>query len=259
MDIEEVRRRCTNWEDESVEQWHAEDRFSPQQVIEFFQTQTSWIFDTMRYHADQCAGTEFPQSVEVAQTLLNMPPGTLLDFGGGPGTSGLFFHQLGWKIAVADISTSFQEFAKWRLDLHGVPADFYNTSRDRLPPNAFNVITAFDVLVHIPDILPTLVELNQSLQADGLLIFNIDSRPLNNPRTEYHFFEHHYPIIRHVQAAGFQRRPKIYGGFYVYQKVTRPSIVNHLIGLVDHLRYNKVTYAIGQAYRALKVRVTGRA
>jgi 2-polyprenyl-3-methyl-5-hydroxy-6-metoxy-1,4-benzoquinol methylase len=258
MDPEEVRKRCINWEDESVEQWHAKDRSTPQKIVEFFQTQTSWIFDTMRYHADQCVGTEFPQSVEIAYGLRDFPKGTLLDFGGGPGTSGLFFHDLGWKIAIADISTSFQEFAKWRLNLHDVPAEFYNTSKDRLPPDAFNVITAFDVIVHIPDIPTTLAELKQSLQAGGLLIFNIDNRPLNNPRTEYHFFEHHYPIIRHMRAAGFRRVHKIHGGFYVYQKAERSSLVNHVLGVLDHLRYSKATYSIGQLYRWIKIRLTGR-
>jgi hypothetical protein len=119
------------------------------------------------------------------------------------------------------------------------------------------VITAIDVMAHIPDILPTLSELHQSLQAEGLLIFNIDNRPRNNPRTAYHFFEQHYPIIRHMRAAGFRRRAKI-AGFYQYQKVSRPSIVNHMIGIFDHLRYSWPTYNVGQLYRWLKLRLTGR-
>lgn len=118
----------------------------------------------MWYHADQCFRTAFPQSVEVSYGLRDVPQGTLLDFGGGPGTSALFFYELGWKIAIADISTSFQECAQWCLNLHGVPADFDNTSKVRLTPNAFNVITAFDVIVHITDIPTALDEMGQSLQ-----------------------------------------------------------------------------------------------
>jgi 2-polyprenyl-3-methyl-5-hydroxy-6-metoxy-1,4-benzoquinol methylase len=257
MDPNEVRLRCINWEDESVAQWHAEDRSSPEKIIEFFQTQTSWIFDTMWYHANQALGIVFPESVEVAYWLRDEPPRALLDFGGGPGTSAMFFHRLGWKVAIADISTSFQEFAKWRLNLHGVPCAFYNTSSDRLPPNAFNMITAFDVMVHIPDILPTLSELHQSLRANGLLVFNIDSKPANDPRTAYHFYDYHGPIIRHMRAAGFRRRPRAVG-FHVYQKVTRPAIINHFIGIFDHLLYSWPNYKLRQLYVWIRERIAKR-
>jgi hypothetical protein len=96
MDADEVRLRCINWEDESVAEWYQEDRSSPEKLIKFFQTQTSWIFDTMWYHAGQATGDAFPQTVEIAYGLREQPQRRLLDFGGGPGTAALFFHELGW-------------------------------------------------------------------------------------------------------------------------------------------------------------------
>lgn len=92
---DEVRRRCVEWEEESVAQWHARDRSTPESIVEFFQTQTSWVFDTMRYHAEQCKRAAFPQTVHIAHAMRQLSPGRLLDFGAGPGTSALFFHSLG--------------------------------------------------------------------------------------------------------------------------------------------------------------------
>jgi 2-polyprenyl-3-methyl-5-hydroxy-6-metoxy-1,4-benzoquinol methylase len=240
-----------NWEDESVAQWHSEDRSSPEKIVDFFQTQTSWIFDTMWYHAEQWQRKAFPQSVEIAYELQNLPIGNHLDFGAGPGTSSLFFYALGWKVALADISTSFQEFAKWRLKQHKVPADFYNTSSDRLPLKAFDLITAFDVMAHIPDIYEALVDLNLALRPNGYLIFNIDSRTPNDPRTEYHFFDEHYLITRYLGATGFRQRGKIHD-FYVYQKISRSPICLALAIIYDQLRYNWLTCTIAKLIRKLK-------
>jgi 2-polyprenyl-3-methyl-5-hydroxy-6-metoxy-1,4-benzoquinol methylase len=249
LSSDEVRRRCEQWEEESVAQWHAEDRSSITQVVEFFQTQTSWIFDTMRYHAEQCKGLAVPQSVEVMHRLRSLPKGDYLDFGAGPGSSGLFMHALGWKVSLADISTSFLEFARWRLQKHNVTATFYNTAETQLPTAAFDLITAFDVMVHIPQIRETLYDLHRALRLGGYLIFNIDSRP-RGPTTEYHFFENHYPITRHVRGIGFQKRQRI-GDFYVYQKVFRPSLARHGMIVWDQLRYNYYTHAVGRIVRRI--------
>src|SRR5689334_14163241 len=52
----EVRRRCLNWETDSIKEWEAADRSSREGLLDFYQTQTSWIFDTMWYHAQQYYG-----------------------------------------------------------------------------------------------------------------------------------------------------------------------------------------------------------
>jgi SAM-dependent methyltransferase len=121
-------------------------------LLDFYQTQTSWIFDTMWYHANQYTGSAPAESVEIALGISHLRPGNHLDFGAGPGSSSLFFHELGWRVSLADVSTTFQNFAKWRLQKHGVPATFYDNSKEDFPAATFDLITAFDVMVHVPNI-----------------------------------------------------------------------------------------------------------
>lgn len=253
MPPDEVRQRCLHWEDDSVQEWQSRDRSTPEGLLDFYQTQTSWIFDTMWYHADQYVGTVHAESVDIALGMRHLQPGHHLDFGAGPGSSSLFFHKLGWQVSLADISTSFQDFTKWRLQKHGVPATFYDTSKDDFPPDAFDLITAFDVMVHVPNVTDTLKQLHRALKLGGYLIFNIDNRS-KTVKTEWHLYGDQYPILGKVRRAGFRRHPKI-THFHVYQKVDRSPLEARWIELYDTLRYNQYVTFVGNQVRAVKRRV----
>ena len=247
---DEVRQRCIHWEEDSVKEWQAKDRTSSEALLEFYQTQVSWIFDTMWYHANQYHGKFDPESVKVAAGLQRLMPGHHLDFGAGPGTSSLFFHELGWQVSLADISTTFQDFARWRFAKHNVPATFYETSIAKLPTATYDLITAFDVMVHVPNVGETLADLRRTLKPGGYLVFNIDSRP-RTETTEWHLYDEHYPILRLVRAAGFGRHPKI-DYFYVFQKVERGSPQATLVKTYDQLRYNPFTTKVAHQLRKLR-------
>ena len=249
---DEVRRRCLHWEDDSVREWQAGDRSTPDGMLDFYRTQTSWIFDTLWYHAQQYHGTAWAESVEVADGLAFLKPGKHLDFGAGPGSSSLFFHQLGWEVHLADISTSMLEFARWRLARHGVAGCFYDTSQESLPPAAFDLITAFDVIVHVPDIHATLTRLHKALRPGGYLVFNIDNRPLTE-RTAWHLYSEQYPILRQVRAVGFRRCPKV-RFFHVYRKINQTATGSRLIACTDRLRYNAAIAGVGKVARRLGLR-----
>jgi 2-polyprenyl-3-methyl-5-hydroxy-6-metoxy-1,4-benzoquinol methylase len=255
IDVEEARRRTIDWETESVEQWHSADRSDEAAVTEFFRSQTSWIFDTMRYHAEQCVGDAFPQSVEVAAALPISPPGRHLDFGAGPGTSSLFFHALGWEITVADISKSFLEFARWRIGRRGIDAKFIDTGLEQLPPDTFDLVTAFDVIAHVPDATTTLRNVRASMRRGGVLVFNIDDRPRTHT-TEYHFYEHHYPVLRELRALGFTSLGRI-RPFYVYRRCERGAAARLAVRLVDMLRYNAVVSGAGRTARKIVHKLRG--
>src|SRR4051812_40316243 len=75
MPPDQVRHYCLHWEEISVEEWRAGDRSNPDGLLNFYQTQTSWIFDTMWYHANQYHGTAHAQTVNVAQGLSHLKPG----------------------------------------------------------------------------------------------------------------------------------------------------------------------------------------
>ncbi len=248
---DEVVRRCRHWEDLSVQEWQAGDRSTPEGLLDFYRTQTSWIFDTLWYHAQQYHGEKPAESVDIAQGLA-LPPGRHLDFGAGPGSSSLFFHALGWEVALVDVSTTMLEFARWRLARHGVPATFYDATSDPFPPGAFDLITAFDVMVHVPDIAATLRRLHDALRPGGHLVFNIDNQPMTE-RTAWHLYSEQYPILRQVQSVGFERLPKI-EFFHVFRKVVRTPAETRRVAFRDALRHNAVAAAVGGAARRLGLR-----
>lgn len=258
MTVEEVRRRCLHWEDYSVEEWESKDRSTTEGILDFYRTQVSWIFDTMWYHARQYEEDSLAETVNIYASLQKMiKTGNHLDFGAGPGSSSLFFHEMGWEVSLADISDTMQDFAKWRFQQRGVPAIFINNSREKLPANSYNLITAFDVMVHIPNTKGTLQTLRNSLKPGGYLIFNIDNQPKTR-RTASHLYEEQYPVLRNVRGLGFQRLPKI-TYFHVYQKVERTPIVNSGIWLLDQIRYNYfVTKFVGNPARHFLGKIKAR-
>jgi 2-polyprenyl-3-methyl-5-hydroxy-6-metoxy-1,4-benzoquinol methylase len=248
----EVRKRCVHWEDDSVVEWKARDRSTREGLLDFYQTQTSWIFDTMWYHAQQYHGDKIAESVIVADGMKHLPAGKHLDFGSGPGSSSLFFHKLGWEVSLADVSTTMMDFARWRLARHGVTAPIYDTAHEALPEATFDLITAFDVIVHVPDVAATLAQLNRALRPDGHLVFNIDDRPMTE-RTAWHLYSEQYLILRQVRQAGFERLPKI-DFFHVYRKVERSPEETRRVASEDARRYNAAVATVGKVIRRLGLR-----
>ena len=150
---EEALERCEGWLRYSAAEWNTRERKSEHGLADFYETQSSWIFDTMWYHAQQADGERPPESVMIAERLAaeGVEPGRLLDFGAGPGSTALFFARLGWQVALADISATMLDFSRWRLSEHGVEARVLDLKTEDLPSMAYRVITACDVFVHVPD------------------------------------------------------------------------------------------------------------
>lgn len=250
---DEARVRCEHWEDDSVLEWERASRDTPEGLLDFYRTTQSWIFDTVWYHAQQCSFERFPESVAIAHGLRHMRPGHILDLGAGPGSTGLFFHRLGWQVSMADISTTMQEFARWRFAQRGLSATFYDTSKEDLPAVTFDLITAIDVVAHIPNWKREAARLHRSLKMGGLLVFNVDSRPKAR-ENQWHLYEHHYPVIRPMRSAGFRRLPTI-EFFYVYQKVTNNIGRRYAVATLDVCRHNLFVSKVGDVVRRVRSRV----
>lgn len=251
---DQAYERCMHWEQDSIAEWEARPRDTPEALLDFYQTQQSWIYDTVWYHAQQYYEEVPAESVMIAERLQHVTPGKHLDFGAGPGGTSLFFHKLGWEPSLADISTTLQAFARWRLERRGISATYYDTSTDELPPNTFDLITACDVMVHVPDPRATLMQLHRALKVGGYLVFNVDSRPKPSRETQWHLYPFAYPILQPVRAVGFAREPKL-EFFHIYRKVEQnPPVRVAGVSLYDSLRYNRATALAGQIVRGLKAR-----
>lgn len=253
---DQARDRCIHWEEDSVAEWEAASRDTPEGLLDFYRTQKSWIFDTTWYQAQQYYEEMPAESVMIAERLgqMGVRPGHHLDFGAGPGGTSLFFHQLGWRVSQADISSTLQDFARWRLSRRGIEATYYDTSKEALPANTFDLITACDVMAHVPNPRETLEQLHCALKVGGYLFFNVDSRPRPSRETQWHLYRFAYPILRPVRAVGFARLPRL-EFFHVYRKLAENSSSRiAAVTLYDMCRYNLVVSRAGQIVRDIKAR-----
>jgi SAM-dependent methyltransferase len=249
LDPAAARERCENWKRYSLAEWLLADRSTDEGLRDFFDRQTSWIFDTMWYHANQCVDRAPAESVEIALGLSHVPRGRMLDFGCGPGSSAIFFQLLGYNTSLLDISKTMREFAAWRLAQRNLTAPIY-ANVDELPKASYDLITAFDVMVHVPNAGKVIARLHESLKPGGYLVFNIDNRP-STLENHGHLYEDQWPILRHVRRAGFRRLRKI-TYFHVYRKVLRGALETRLIATLDRARYSRPVTRVGNVVRAIE-------
>jgi hypothetical protein len=62
-------QRCINWEAWSVEEWHARERHTPDEIADFYRTMQSWAFDLAWYAYLQTEGYAYPVSVAAARSI----------------------------------------------------------------------------------------------------------------------------------------------------------------------------------------------
>jgi SAM-dependent methyltransferase len=206
---DECLRRCLHWEELSVQEWHARDRSSPEAIADFYRTVTSWSFDLLWYAYLKAEAVQYPVDVVIARDL---PPavagGRVLDFGSGAGTAAQLFMSLGYRVDLADVSTSLLDFARFRLERRGLTARYHDLNRVALPDAAYDVVLAVDTLVHVPDLAAAAHALHRCLKPGGLLYANFDVRP-PSPENAWHLYSDDLPMRRTLQRAGFEREARL--------------------------------------------------
>lgn len=250
---EKVRWICGHSAEIVAEEWRKTGQSTPDELYRFYQAQTYWLFGTLRHHADQAQPQITHAAVKIVHALQDvLPTGHYLDFGCGAGTASLFFNALGWQTSLADVSETAINFVRWRFEQRGIHGTFYNFETDQLPPNTYDLIAAFDVMVHVADIPAVLRQLHQSLKPGGYLVFNVVSRNPNSPTTsQWHLYDAHYPVIRHVRQIGFRRLPNI-DSYYCYQKIERSQLNAAAVAFLDRLQHNRFETAIFGSVRRLR-------
>ena len=230
---DECVRRCVNWEQWSVQEWHAQQRDSAEAIYDFYQKTQSWAFDLLWYSYLQAAEYAYPVSAVIANTLQPPGPGLRhLDFGSGVGVTAQLFSSLGYETTLADISTSLLGFARFRLERRVVRASYIDLNQATLEPGSYDVITAIDTLVHVPDLPATARMLHQALRPNGVLFANFDTRP---PTAEnaWHLYQDDLPLRWQLQRAGFEPEANLDGYVHRYRRVELAGLPHALRGARD--------------------------
>jgi SAM-dependent methyltransferase len=226
--------RCRNWESWSVEEWSAADRSDMDGLTNFYQTTQSWAFDLLWYAYLQAAGYGYPTSVLALRAVEGRGHGrTHLDFGSGVGVTSQLFARAGYETTLADVSTSLLDFARYRLSRRGESAGFIDLNDEKLESGRYDVITALDTLVHIPDLADVVATLHDALRPGGWLVTNFDVRP-PSPENAWHLYDDDLDLREVLHRAGFAPSGR-FGGYVTYRRVDPSDTSQQLRVLSDRL------------------------
>ena len=203
LSAEECVERCRNWESWSVKEWSAADRSSKEGMTDFYRTTQSWAFDLLWFAYLQAEGYGLPTSVLALRAISARDHGRAhLDFGSGAGVTSQVFARAGYETALADISTSLLDFARFRLSRRGQQARFIDLNDESLAAGRYDVITALDTLILVPDLADVVAGLHAALRPGGWLITNFDVRP-PSPENAWHLYDDDLNLRAILHRAGF--------------------------------------------------------
>lgn len=246
---DECVRRCRDWEQWSVVEWSKRPRETEADLRDFYLTTTSWCFDLLWYAYLQAEGCAYPVSVAITDCLPKAGTGSRhLDFGSGVGVTAQLFRSLGYEADLADVSTSLLEFARWRLERRGVVARYLDLNLCELEGEAYDVITAIDTLVHVPDVAETVRQLHRAMKPDGILFANFDVRP-PTPENAWHLYSDDLPLRWVLQRTGFEPVESLDGMITAYRRVEPSRVAHRLRGVRDLVMLRS---PIRPAYRFLR-------
>jgi SAM-dependent methyltransferase len=229
---DECRQRCLHWEDWSVREWADGDRSTREGLSDFYRKVQSWAFDLLWHAYLQAEGLRYPVSVAVVRSLDRRTPGRVLDFGAGAGVTAQLFARMGWKVDLADVSSSLLAFARHRLERRGVDAGYLDLNEVEVPVDEYDVVTAIDTLAHVPDLPEAARTLHRSLRPGGVLFTNFDVRPAT-AENSWHLYTDDLPLRYALHRTGFDPAESLDGQLVRYRRVTPAGPAHALRGLRD--------------------------
>ncbi len=188
----------------------------PAEVVEFYRTTRTYLFDLTTFNSEYRHAAALEALVGMAK---KRGLTRVLDFGSGIGSVGLFFAQNGMEVALTDVSEPLMEYAAWRFKVRGLKLRLINLNREELPKGAFDVVTAFDVLEHLPQPPESLRALAASMKPGGLIALNVEGPDARFPQHIATYEE----VFSTVAATGFHRL-QFLGEAEVFERVERGDV-----------------------------------
>lgn len=205
---------CVNWGLYFDEEWNAAANAEA-----FHRTTRSSSFSLLWAAYCQAEGYMWPGPVGIAEIVqrAGVRSGEHLDFASGGGTTSQLFARLGYRTTLADISTSMLDFVRFRFERRGTGATFIDLNTDALPLEAYDVITAVDVLWVVSDPERTARALHAALKPNGVLYANINPSASREARWELHNDE--LALRRMLHKTGFEPARRLPDAGTLYRKV----------------------------------------
>ncbi|MCF7552709.1 bifunctional 2-polyprenyl-6-hydroxyphenol methylase/3-demethylubiquinol 3-O-methyltransferase UbiG [Pseudonocardia sp. WMMC193] len=228
--------RCLGWEPDSLVEWEAAPRDTPDGIADFYDSTQSWAYGLQWYCYLQTSGTGYPKSVVVADRLDRREGTRLLDFGSGTGVTGQLFAALGYEVTLADVARPLLDFARWRLERCGVDADYVHLPAE-LPVDRVEVVTALDVMAHVPpeQLRSTVEGLHRTLRTGGLFITGYVVRR-EAPTNAWHLYSDDLPLRWEVAGRLPHRRADRRDGVDLPRPPTPPGSGESWLGCTSPVR-----------------------
>jgi SAM-dependent methyltransferase len=236
---DEARRRCASALDDSRREWNSAPRRTHDQIVDFYRRTRSYLFEHIWWHATDVE--ENSANVGILDYARQRGARAYLDFGSGVGSNAILFARHGFEVALADVSGTMLEFARWRLERRGLPAEFINLNREPLPRDRFDLATAVDVCEHLAAPGAEFKRIAQSLKVGGAFVFN--QRTGEDERKPMHILTRAAPLLRSIRRSGLReaavevvmlRRL----GFYVVERGAPSRLEDWVCGVYDGLLYH---------------------
>jgi len=110
----------------------------------FYRSSEAYLYDLTWF---AMSGIKLPYLEAVHRAV---PPGSsVLDYGCGIGSDGLWLLEAGYRVAFADFDNPSAKYLRWRLAHRGLSAPVYDVEGDL--PGGFDLVYSFDVIEHVPD------------------------------------------------------------------------------------------------------------
>lgn len=135
--------------------------------------------------------------------------GRLLEVGSGPGTFLLVARKRGWDVTgVEPTKLAADKARSLGVDTYNGTIEEFVTTRDE----KFDVVTSFEVIEHVPDVLSMLGAIRSVLKPDGVFVFSVPNLddpytlrqtiPANLPPIHINFFRRQSMTVA-LERAGF--------------------------------------------------------
>ena len=237
---ERVEARCEGAVEAQRDLWFEKNRESDDSLVDFYNSCDAYCYELLWWHALQ-QGDAPAWNARLLELARSDRTKRYLDFGGGVGSNAILLGREDIDVTVADISDPLQQFAAWRMKKRGIDGHLIDLKREPLEPEAYDLISAVDVLEHVANPLETLETLTAALAPGGLLVFDlIASRPDSD--RPFHLMRSKYPIRSRIRSMGY-RFVESFQKYVVYRKANRSPIQNQLLGGWDRLRW-RTYYAL---------------
>ncbi|MDO8472106.1 MAG: class I SAM-dependent methyltransferase [bacterium] len=202
-------------------------------------------FYTKDYHYDAFYSEHFAkQARQFYQELQRVIPAQskLLDVGCSKGYFLHFAKQAGHQVTGIEYSADAAAYAKDNFD---IDVKVGSVDAVELPAHSFDVITAFDLIEHVPDFQATLKRFQHWLKPGGLLIIdtpNYDSiyRKLTTDR----WVGFDMPFHIHLFRPKTLRRALVGNGFKIKQTTTSHFNILSREGLIRSKMFGLLTIAV---------------